>query len=596
MFRQQMKRNALVNEPQGLNFASFRIGKLNFKMTNLKKYLVLLLVGVLAFSCTQPKQDDKLKILFIGNSYTYYNSTPEVVKALLQERFPKQEVETQLISGGGMTLADHWKNESTLESIQSGAWDYVVLQEQSKLGMGLVIDNKTYFGPTDLFFEHARKFDAAIKEAGAETVFLMTWSVRDQPEEQAILSHAYSTIAKELDAMVAPVGLVWDEVRTNPSISLYADDGGHPSPAGSYLSAITLYATLMEDNPKGLSESISGARLSSTGERISDKELLVELSAEDAQLIQESSWDVVDAMLKSDDYLDFEKPAPNYTIPTLDNGETLELDKITGKWYGSGSYGSEYLGQSMEIQSNNGQAEVSLSFFSPHGKDVMQVQDVTIEGDQLRFKLYDALRSRSADVSISFNKDKMKGLLVTSGNFKRYTQLDFSKTPIVDALDLSALEAIQDTFESNIGRIGYTNAAVKYYNQYSDLIGKSYKPEAFYLNAVGYNFLQEKRIDDALNIFELAIHYYPDSVNPYDSYAEALVLAGRKEEALLILSEALELAKRTNYKDIAYIKEHLNRLKKNDPVKKEESNAMPPPPPPPPPSSMPPPPPPPPGK
>ena len=134
MFRQQMKRNALVNEPQGLNFASFRIGKLNFKMTNLKKYLVLLLVGVLAFSCTQPKQDNKLKILFIGNSYTYYNSTPEVVKALLQERFPKQEVETQLISGGGMTLADHWKNESTLESIQSGAWDYVVLQEQSKLG------------------------------------------------------------------------------------------------------------------------------------------------------------------------------------------------------------------------------------------------------------------------------------------------------------------------------------------------------------------------------------------------------------------------------------------------------------------------------
>ena len=583
-----MKRNALVNEPQCMNFAAFSIGILNFKMTNLKKYLVLLFVGALALSCVQPEQDDKLKILFIGNSYTYYNSTPEVVKALIKERFPKQEVETQLISGGGMTLADHWENESTLESIQSGAWDYVVLQEQSKLGMGLVIDNKTYFGPTDLFFEQARKFDAAIKEAGAETVFLMTWSVRDQPEEQAILSHAYSKIAKELDAMVAPVGLVWDKVRTNPSISLYADDGGHPSPAGSYLSAITLYATLMEDNPKGLPESISGARLSSTGERISDKELLVELSAEDAQLIQESSWDVVNAMYRSDDYLDFDKPAPNYTIPTLDKGETLVLDNITGKWYGSGSYGSEYLGQSMEIQSNNGQVEVSLSFFSPHGKDDMQVQDVTIEGDQLRFKLYDALRSRSADVSISFNKDKMKGLLVTSGNFKRYTQLDFSKTPIVDALDLSALEAIQDTFESNIGRTGYTNAAVQYYNQYSDLIGKSYKPEAFYLNAVGYNFLQEKRIEDALNIFELAMHYYPDSVNPYDSYAEALVLAGRKEEALLILSEALELAERTNYKDIAYIKEHLNRLKKNDPVKKEESNAMPPPPPPPP-SSMPPP-------
>src|SRR6056297_3715619 len=235
-------------------------------MIHIKKVLSLFLLVILAFSCSQPIQGDKLRILFIGNSYTHYNSTPELVKELMQEKFPKKVIETQLISGGGMTLEDHWQNEGTIETIRTGEWDYVILQEQSKLGMGIMIDNDTYFGQTERFFEHARKFDTEITKADAKTVFLMTWSVRDQPNEQAILTHAYTTIAKELEALVVPVGMVWDKVRTIPKIDLYADDGGHPSPEGSYLTAVTLYATLMADNPLGLPRVISGYRLSSSGE------------------------------------------------------------------------------------------------------------------------------------------------------------------------------------------------------------------------------------------------------------------------------------------------------------------------------------------
>jgi hypothetical protein len=41
-----------------------------------------------------------------------------------------------LISGGGMTLEDHWQNEGTIQTIRTIDWDFVVLQEQSKLGMG----------------------------------------------------------------------------------------------------------------------------------------------------------------------------------------------------------------------------------------------------------------------------------------------------------------------------------------------------------------------------------------------------------------------------------------------------------------------------
>ena len=550
-------------------------------MIYLKRSFNLLLLFIVAISCLQPKEKDEIRILFIGNSYTYYNSSPELLKALIHEKFPDQVVETQLISGGGMTLADHWQNEGTIQTIRTGDWDYVVLQEQSKLGMGVMIDNDIFFGQTERFYEHARKFDAEITKADAKTVFLMTWSVKDKPKEQAILTHAYTAIAKELKAVLAPVGLVWDELRVNPKIELYADDGGHPSPMGSYLSAVTLYATLMADDPLGLSGVITGNPLSSTGERSLDNELIIDLTTEEAKLIQEASWKVVKAIQESNDYLEIEQPDPSYTIPILSKGETIELKSIIGKWYGTSTYGSDYLGQIMEIKDVDGKPEVSLSFYSPHVQDQMRVDNAVIKEDQLILTLYDSLRARNSEVHISVNGSNMEGILESLGNLQMYKHLYFSKKSVHNEIDLSTLELLMESFQYNILKEGYVKAALEHYEQYSELIGKMYKPEEFYLNAVGYNFLRDGKVNDALNAFELAMVYFPMSVNAYDSYAEALIVEGRKDEALEVYTRAYELAKKTGYENLAYIEENLNKLKNNIAVD-IEGEAIPPPPPPPP--------------
>ena len=548
-------------------------------MNYLKRSFSLLLLFIIAISCIQPKEKDEIRILFIGNSYTYYNSSPALVKALIQEKFPDLIVEIQLISGGGMTLADHWQNEETIQTIRTGDWDYVVLQEQSNLGMGVIIDNDLYFGQTERFFEHARKFDTEIAKADAQTVFLMTWSARDKPEEQAILTHAYTAIAKELEAVMAPVGLVWDELRANPNIELYADDGGHPSPMGSYLSAVTLYATLMSDDPMGLSGSISGNRLSDSGERSIERELLIDLSNAQAKLIQEASWGVVKAMQESNDYLDIQQPAPGYSIPVLSKGETIELKNIIGKWYGVSTYGSEYLGQIMEIMDEDGNPTVSLSFYSPHVEDTMRIDHSMIQGDQLILTLYDPLRDRNATVRFSLNRGNMEGILESPGNIHRYNHLYFSKNPVHNEVDLSTLELLMKSFQYNIVKEGYVKAALAHYEQYSELIGETYKPEEFYLNAVGYNFLRDNKVNDAIKVFELTTVYYPMSVTAHSSYAEALIIAGRKDEALEIYTKAYELAKRAGYENLALIEENLNKLKNNIAVDLE-GEAIPPPPPP----------------
>lgn len=551
-------------------------------MSYIKRAFSLLLFLLVVLSCSQSKEenDDQIKILFIGNSYTYFNSSPELVKALIQEKFPDQIVETQLISGGGMSLADHWQNEATIQTIRTGGWDYVVLQEQSKLGMAVMIDNDIFFGQTERFYEYARKFDAEITKADAKTVFLMTWSVRDKPEEQAILSHAYTTIAKELKAELVPVGLVWDELRTNPKLELYADDGGHPSPLGSYLSAVTLYSTLMADDPLGLSGTISGHPLSSTGEPSADRNLLIEISDEKAKLIQEASWKVIHALQESNDYPDIEQPEPSYSIPVLSKGEPMDLKSLIGKWYGTSTYGSDYLGQIMEIKEVDGKPEASLSFYSPHVQDQMRVDNALIKDDQLILTLYDSLRTLNSTVRISLSGGKMEGILESSGNLQMYKHLYFSKEPSPDKIDLSELELLMESYQSNILKEGYVKASLEHYEQYSKLIGETYKPDEFYLNAVGYNFLREDKVKDALNAFELAMVYYPMSVNAYDSYAEALIVDGRRDEALEVYTRAYELAKKTGYENLAYIEENLNKLKNNIAVDLEGETAPPPPPPP----------------
>ncbi|MCO4822957.1 MAG: hypothetical protein KC469_12865, partial [Flavobacteriaceae bacterium] len=107
-------------------------------MKVLKIFFYQAIILLTIVSCSKSVMDDSLKILFIGNSYTYYNSSPELLKALIKEKFSNKKVEIQLISNGGMTLKRHWEEGTAVEVIKSNEWDYVILQEQSKLGMGII--------------------------------------------------------------------------------------------------------------------------------------------------------------------------------------------------------------------------------------------------------------------------------------------------------------------------------------------------------------------------------------------------------------------------------------------------------------------------
>lgn len=61
------------------------------------------------------------------------------------------------------------------------------------------------------------------------------------------------------------------------------------------------------------------------------------------------------------------------------------------------------------------------------------------------------------------------------------------------------------------------------------------------INSLGYRLLSQKKIADALQIFQLNVVLYPDSWNVYDSLAEAQMNNGEKDLAIKNYEKSLEL-------------------------------------------------------
>ena len=226
---------------------------ISVRINTIRYILVLLLLTGCAISQPEGIPDTPLRVLFIGNSYTFKNNLPELFAELV--RSSGREIDVDMAAPGGWTLADHAASEETLMMIGSQDWDYVVLQEQSVMP-SIPADREQAMYPA------VRALDEMVRHVGAETVLLMTWGRRDGLAEegypdyeamQAELGVGYTEIGQEVGAIVAPVGLAWQNaIKLDANLALWDSDGSHPSEMGSYLAANVLYAAILGESPLAL--------------------------------------------------------------------------------------------------------------------------------------------------------------------------------------------------------------------------------------------------------------------------------------------------------------------------------------------------------
>lgn len=215
---------------------------------------ILILLPLLGFSQL------KKEVLFVGNSYTYVNDLPNLVKQIALSFGDTLVHESS--TPGGSNFNAHSTNTQTLNKINQQQWDYVVLQAQSQepsLPPSYVNTN---------VLPAAQVLIDAIESNSlcTEPLFFMTWGRKFGDASNCV---AYPPVCTYLgmqerlrtryldmtfihDASCSPVGMAWKKsIEIDSTLNLYSSDNSHASIYGSYLAACTFYASIFKKSAVG---------------------------------------------------------------------------------------------------------------------------------------------------------------------------------------------------------------------------------------------------------------------------------------------------------------------------------------------------------
>jgi hypothetical protein len=206
--------------------------------------LVLLLAA--AASCgsssPDPAPDPDLRILFIGNSLTYVNDLPGMVRQLGASNSVRP-VTVASVAFGDYSLEDHWNRGDALTAIRQGGWDLVVLQQ----GPSALPESRANL------IEWTGRLAGEIRKVGARPAVYMVWPGLGRQEAWDSVTDSYAAAAAAARALLLPAGeALRSAYTTDPGLPLFDADGFHPLPLGSFGVALVIYAAAADVTPAGL--------------------------------------------------------------------------------------------------------------------------------------------------------------------------------------------------------------------------------------------------------------------------------------------------------------------------------------------------------
>ncbi len=206
-------------------------------------------------------KDKKLNVLLIGNSFSYYNdmNAPNgILKKIIASA--GYSVNVTAVYKGGYYLRqfldenDDYGKQAPTKLRSSAKYDIVVIQEQSANPIA---------NPGD-FYNSCREFKKLTDANGGRLYLYATWGYKtghsslktygtSSADMEAKLRASYAAIGEELGVTVINAGAAFTlSSSQNPRIDLYHTDLKHPSEAGSYLIAYTIYGTVFGEDPAEL--------------------------------------------------------------------------------------------------------------------------------------------------------------------------------------------------------------------------------------------------------------------------------------------------------------------------------------------------------
>lgn len=195
-----------------------------------------------------PQVDTPKRVLFIGNSYLYYNdSLHNHVSRLASAADPALRKTLQYKSAtiGGAPLWHHnIEHLTTPGNIGvNEPFELVILQGNSTTANSEAA--------TKRFHQDVKRFNEVIGQRGGKVaIYLPHAHIAPSPAARPDMLRKTEAICVEagnaVNALVIPVGLAFEEAyRQRPGMRLHKDfDGSHPDLLGTYLAACTVYVSV----------------------------------------------------------------------------------------------------------------------------------------------------------------------------------------------------------------------------------------------------------------------------------------------------------------------------------------------------------------
>lgn len=198
-------------------------------------------------------------LLFVGNSFFYYNNSMHGhLIQLLREADPlyRLRATSATISGSGANWHDmeSYFRPNAIGGYSFDADNNIVFNQIDRL-FDLVIMMDCSLCPVHpqlkvLFDEFMRKHSDTARKHKAVPILFMSWAYADRPQMITELAEAYTRAGNDNNALVVPAGLAFaNALKQRPELVLHAGDKRHPSMAGTYLAAATIYAAIFKRSP-----------------------------------------------------------------------------------------------------------------------------------------------------------------------------------------------------------------------------------------------------------------------------------------------------------------------------------------------------------
>ena len=219
---------------------------IDFKMIKRYYFFLLMMLG-LFISCSttdivedpddgndkEPVEAD-YSLLFVGNSLTYTNNLPLLVKRLAEDR--GLNIETRSLAYPNYAIVDHWADGQVQSLIKSKKYDFVIIQQgpsSQQEGHRMLVDS-------------GADYAALCKENDAELAYYMVWPPISVFHRFDRVIANYTDAARKNNAILCPVGRVWkDYIDQTQDYSYYGFDDFHPSLKGSQVAAEVIINSLI---------------------------------------------------------------------------------------------------------------------------------------------------------------------------------------------------------------------------------------------------------------------------------------------------------------------------------------------------------------